>query len=87
MEAKRVNEVFNNLKQAFYDLAAIEDDQEALTESLSDFVPNSNQAKKIQGQIQELRPKLIEAQRKYRIAAMEVDRTRMLIEVEELTKK
>ncbi len=84
MDEKEVNDAFNALERAFKELAEVEDKQESLSDLLSEYVPESRQAKHIKDQIQELRPKLIEAQRKYRLAAMRIDRTRMLLDVEKI---
>lgn len=84
MDEKVVNDAFDALERAFNALAEVEDKQESLSDLLSEYVPESRQAKHIKDQIQELRPKLIEAQRKYRLAAMRIDRTRMLLDVEKI---
>jgi predicted CopG family antitoxin len=84
MDEKEVNDAFDALERAFKELAEVEDKQESLSDLLSEYVPESRQAKHIKDQIQELRPKLIEAQRKYRLAAMRIDRTRMLLDVEKI---
>jgi hypothetical protein len=86
VEVKNVNEAFDALEAAFHELADIEDKHEELNCLLSEYVPESRQAKDIKDRIYDLRPKLVDAQRKYRLAAMKVDRTRMLIEVESLKK-
>jgi hypothetical protein len=87
MDAKIVNDAFDAIEQAFFDLAAVEDKQESLADQLAEFVPESRQAKNIKEKLQDLRPELVEAQRKYRLAAMKVDRVRMLIDVEKLENK
>jgi cell shape-determining protein MreC len=80
--SENVNEAFDNLEKAFQDLAKIEDKQQTLAQDLAEYKDGSRKADQIKKHLQELQPKMSEAQRAYRLAGMRADRIRLLLDVE-----
>jgi hypothetical protein len=76
-----VNEAFDNLEKAFQELANIEDKQQELAADLSEYKDGSRKADQIKKRLQEMQPKITEAQRAYRLAGMRADRIRLLLDV------
>lgn len=80
--AKDVIEAFDNLENCFQELAKIEDKQTELATDLSEYKDGSRKADQIKKRLQELQPKMTEAQRAFRLAGMRADRIRLLLDVE-----
>ena len=76
-----VNTAFDNLENAFQELAKIEDKQQELAADLAEFKDGSRKADQIKKKLQDLQPKMAEAQRAYRLAGMRADRIRLLLDV------
>ncbi len=76
-----VNAAFDALENAFQDLAKIEDKQQELAADLAEFKDGSRKADQIKKKLQDLQPKMAEAQRAYRLAGMRADRIRLLLDV------
>jgi cell shape-determining protein MreC len=81
IQEKDVTEAFDNLENAFQELAKIEDKQQELAADLAEFKDGSRKADQIKKRLQELQPKMTEAQRAYRLAGMRADRIRLLLDV------
>lgn len=77
-----VNKAFDDLEQAFQELAKIEDKQQELAADLAEYKDGSRKADQIKKRLQELQPKIAEAQRAYRLAGMRADRVRLLLDVQ-----
>jgi exonuclease VII small subunit len=82
IENEDVNKAYDALENAFADLAALEDEQSALVESLDQYKEGSPTANGIKAKLREMQPRMIAAQRTYRLACMRCDRVRLLAEVE-----
>ncbi|MCK9569641.1 hypothetical protein M0R72_11930 [Candidatus Pacearchaeota archaeon] len=78
---KNVTEAFDDLENAFQELAKIEDKQQELAADLAEFKDGSRKADQIKKKLQELQPKMNDAQRAYRLAGMRADRIRLLLDV------
>ena len=78
---KDVNLAFAALEESFQELAKLEDKMIEYNQDLSEFKEGSRKADQIKKRIEELRPKITEAQRAYRLAAMRADRVRLLLDV------
>ena len=78
---KNVNEAFDALETSFQELAKLEDKMMEYNQDLSEFKEGSRKADQNKKRIEELRPKITEAQRAYRLAAMRADRIRLLLDV------
>lgn len=81
ISADDVNQAFDNLEKAFQDLAKIEDKQTALAQDLAEYKDGSRKADQVKKHLQELQPKMSDAQRAYRMAGMRADRIRLLLDV------
>ena len=79
-----VNQAFDKLIGAFNALAAIEDRQTELTNELAEYKDGSERAACVRKQLADLQPKIAAGQRAYRLAGMECDRVRMLLDVEKI---
>ncbi len=79
---KDVNGAFDALEAAFQKLAEIEDKQGEYVTDLQEYKDGSRKAEQIKKRLQELQPKLSEAQRAYRLAGMRADRIRLLLDVQ-----
>lgn len=80
--ADDVNQAFNRLTSAFNELAAIEDEQTRLNKELSRYKDGCDEVLAAKKQLVDLQPKIVAGQRAYRLAGMECDRVRMLLDVE-----
>ncbi len=80
--ADNVNAAFDNLENAFSELAKIEDKQQEIATDLAEFKDGSRKADQLKKKLQELQPKMAEAQRAYRLAGMRADRVRLLLDVQ-----
>lgn len=78
---KDVNRAFDALELAFDNLATIEDKQTTLTADLQDFREGSRKADQIKKKLQELQPEIVKAQRAFRLAGIQADRVRLLLDV------
>ena len=78
---KDVNLAFDALENNFQELAKLEDKMMEYNQDLAEFKEGSRKADQIKKRIEELRPKITEAQRAYRLAAMRTDRVRLLLDV------
>lgn len=78
---KDVNEAFDRLENAFCELAKIEDKQQEIAADLAEFKDGSRKADLLKKRLQDLQPKMTEAQRTYRLAGMKADRIRLLLDV------
>ena len=78
---KEVNLAFDNLEESFQELAKLEDKMMEYNQDLSEFKEGSRKADQGKKRIEELRPKITEAQRAYRLAGMRADRVRLLLDV------
>ena len=78
---KDVNAAFDALEDAFSKLGNIEDKMTEYGQDLADFKDGSRKADQIKKRMQELQPKLTDAQRNFRLAAMRADRVRLLLDV------
>ena len=76
-----VNQAFDNLEKAFQDLAKIENKQQTLAQDLAEYKDGSRKADQVKKHLQDMQPKMSEAQRAYRLAAMRADRIRLLLDV------
>ena len=77
-----VNKAFDNLEKAFQELVKIEDKQQELAADLAEYKDGSRKADQVKKRLQELQPKMSEAQRAYRLAGMRADRIRLLLDVQ-----
>jgi hypothetical protein len=77
-----VIKAFDNLENAFQELAKIEDKQQELAADLAEYKDGSRKADQSKKRLQEMQPKMAEAQRNYRLAGMRADRVRLLLDVQ-----
>ena len=77
-----VNQAFDKLIVAFKSLAEIEDEQSRLNKELSRYKDGCDEVVTAKKQLADLQPKIAAGQRAYRLAGMECDRVRMLLDVE-----
>jgi cell shape-determining protein MreC len=73
---------FDNLENAFKELAKIEDQQQALAADLQEYKEGSQKADGVKRKLQKLQPEMTAAQRAYRLAGMRADRIRLLLDVQ-----
>jgi uncharacterized coiled-coil DUF342 family protein len=78
---KEVNAAFDTLENSFQELAKLEDKMLEYNQDLGEFKEGSRKADQIKKKIEELRPKITEAQRAYRMAGMRADRVRLLLDI------
>jgi uncharacterized coiled-coil DUF342 family protein len=78
---KEVNASFDTLENSFQELAKLEDKMLEYNQDLGEFKEGSRKADQIKKKIEELRPKITEAQRAYRMAGMRADRVRLLLDI------
>jgi hypothetical protein len=81
-----VNTAFDNLENTFKKLAEIEDKQQELVSDLAEYKDGSRKADQIKKKLQEMHPKMQEAQRAFRLAGMRADRIKLLLDVEKNAK-
>jgi ATPase subunit of ABC transporter with duplicated ATPase domains len=81
ISADDVNKAFDALESAFTELAKIEDKQQEIATDLAEFKDGSRKADQLKKKLQDLQPKMAEAQRAYRLAGMRADRVRLLLDV------
>ena len=77
-----VNSAFDALEEAFQTLAEIEDKREEIALDLSEFKEGSRKADQLKKKLQDMQPKMMDAQRAYRLAGMRADRIRLLLDVQ-----
>ena len=80
--ADNVNEAFDNLEKAFQALAKIEDKQAECIESMNNFKEGSKAEVAAKARLAKLQPELVAAQRAFRLAGMQADRIRLLLDVQ-----
>jgi hypothetical protein len=78
---KDVNDAFDTLEETFKRLAPFEDKMNQYAEDLLDLKEGSRKSDQIKKKMIELKPKLNDATRAYRLAGMRADRLRMLLNV------
>ena len=76
-----VNSAFDALEEAFQTLADIEDKQQEIALDLSEFKDGSRKAEQLKKKLQDMQPKITDAQRAFRLAGMRADRIRLLLDV------
>jgi len=77
-----VNKAFEDLENAFLELAKVEDRQTALLDDLKEYAEGGRKAEHAKKKVQDLQPKLTAAQRAFRLAGMRADKIRMLLDVQ-----
>lgn len=79
-----VNKAYDAFETAFKRLAELENKQSELVADLAEYKDGSRKADQIKKRIEDQRPKMLDAQREYRMAGMRVDRLRVLLDVEKI---
>ena len=78
-----IDEAFDALESAFAELAEAEDKFTAFKNKLEDYKPDSEGAKSCRKKMRAMGPNLNKLTRKYRLAAMRVDRIKTLAQLNE----
>lgn len=75
---EKVNEAFDELRAAFQALATMEDEYKKKSRDLAQYVKGSEAHRAAALRLEALEPGLTEAQRRWKLAGMEVDRAMTL---------